>query len=429
MTEITWLWVILAAATLLDLVTSAAKSAFTHVRLPYLLAQRENETEGLDRTIVLMEKSSLRTALRLGLALTHFWVAGVLVLMLEKAFNLQDIWVILLILLGALLLLSVFEYIIEKNILDGPEKSAIQLTGIASLINFMFYPASKVMMSLLGQHAEKVTLSVTDEALRDWVEVGQPESSLEKGEREMIYSIFHFGETLAKEIMVPRMDLLALDINTTISEARQEFIDAGHSRVPIYADTIDNVVGLLYAKDLLSVVDGSGDTIASQRQLLRPAYFVPEAKKVDELLTEMQSRGIHMALVVDEYGGVAGVVTLEDIVEEIVGEIRDEYDTCEEQLFEQISADEYIFLGRATIDEVNETTGLHLSKEHADTLGGYIYGELGRVPQPGEAVEENGVQFIVEEVVARRILKVRAKLLSGEEQPYGNEENNASPTR
>ena len=158
----------------------------------------------------------------------------------------------------------------------------------------------------------------------------------------------------------------------------------------------------------MAVVDGD-DAIANQRQLIRPAYFVPEAKKVDELLTEMQSRGVHMALVVDEYGGVAGVVTLEDIVEEIIGEIRDEYDQGEVNLYEELPEGGYLIQGRATIDEFNEITGLDLSDEYADTLGGYIYGQLGRVPQPGEMVRDEGFDFTVEEVVARRILKVKVQ--------------------
>jgi len=209
--------------------------------------------------------------------------------------------------------------------------------------------------------------------------------------------------------MVPRMDVLALDIETTISEARQEFIKAGHSRVPVYEDVIDNIVGLLYAKDLLAVVNDE-ETIASQRKLLRQAYFVPEAKKVDELLAEMQSRGVHLALVVDEYGGFAGVVTLEDIVEEIVGEIRDEYDTGEEQLYTEIGDNEFYILGRATIDEFNEITGSNLSDEYADTLGGYLYGQIGRVPEPGEIVLSDGIEFTIEQVHARRILNVKVRL-------------------
>ena len=187
--------------------------------------------------------------------------------------------------------------------------------------------------------------------------------------------------------------------------------------MPVYDDTIDNVIGLLYAKDLLAVVDGE-DTIANQRRLIRPAYFVPEAKKVDELLTEMQSRGIHMALVVDEYGGMAGVVTLEDIIEEIIGEIRDEYDTGEVDLYEVQEDGSYIIQGRATIDEFNEIMDSQISDEFADTLGGYIYGQLGRVPESGEKVINDGFEFTVKEVVARRILTVQVERVHhGEEVP------------
>ncbi len=419
----TLLWVVFGAAFVFDLLISTAKSAFSHVRLPYLISLREKEPGKVDRTIALIEKVGLRTSLRLGLALAHFLVAGVAAVIVIQILKIPSFWALLGIIIGIMLLVSVFEYLLERRILDAPEKSAIGFTGFAALLDFFFLPATKLMTALLGTHAEKVTLSVTDEALRDWVEVGQPESTLEKGEREMIYSIFHFSETLTREIMVPRIDVLALDVNTTIRDARKEFINAGHSRVPVYEDTVDNVVGLLYAKDLLGVVDGN-DTIAQQRKLLRPAYFVPEAKKVDELLTELQLRGVHMAVVVDEYGGVAGVVTLEDIMEEIVGEIRDEYDQAEERLYEETGSGEYVFLGRATIDEFNEATGLHLSKEHADTLGGLIYSELGRVPQPGEVVNEQGVEFTVEEVIARRILKVKARMLTEGRSPEEQEGNN-----
>lgn len=420
------IWGVLGAALALDLLISSAKSAFSHVQLPYLISLREKEPGKVDRTIALIEKMGLRTSLRLGLALAHFLVAGAAAVALLQILRVESFWAVLGILTALMLLVTVFEYLIERGILDAPEKSAMALTGLAALLDFFFLPATKLMTALLGAHAEKVSLAVTDEALRDWVKVGQPESTLEKGEREMIYSIFHFSETLTKEIMVPRIDVLALDINTTISDARKEFIAAGHSRVPVYEDTIDNVVGLLYAKDLLGVVDGN-DTIASQRKLLRPVYFVPEAKKVDELLTELQSRGVHMAVVVDEYGGVAGVVTLEDIMEEIVGEIRDEYDQAEERLYEVVGEGEYLFLGRATIDEFNEITGLHLSNEHADTLGGLIYSALGRVPQPGEVVNDNGVEFTVEEVIARRILKVKARLQTAghlSEEPEDSDVNN-----
>ncbi len=405
------LWVLFFIFTL---VSSAAKSSFSHVRLPWLLSLRIENPNKVDKTIALIEKEGLRTALRLGLVVAHYMLAGVSVLLLYRVANIENTWLILLILLLVLVIVTAIEFLIERNVLASSEVAALTWTGTASVINALVAPITKLMTEILGEYAEKVTLSVTDESLRDWVEQEQPESTLDHGEREMIYSIFHFSETMTKEIMVPRMDVLALDVNTTIREARQEFINAGHSRVPVYDDTIDNVIGLLYAKDLLAVVDGD-DSIANQRNLIRPAYFVPEAKKVDELLSEMQSRGVHMALVVDEYGGVAGVVTLEDIVEEIVGEIRDEYDQGEVSLYEELPEGGYLIQGRATIDEFNEITGLNLSDEYADTLGGYIYGQLGRVPQPGEVVRNENFDFTVEEVVARRILKVRVQRVPAKE--------------
>ena len=408
MTEPILLGVLWAVFFILTLVSSAAKSSFTHVRLPWLLSLRFESPVKVDKTIALIEKQGLRTALRLGLVIAHYLLAGVTVLLLARLVKMENIWLTLLILLLVFVVVTAFEFLIERKILAAPEKAALAWTGAAGVISALVSPFTKLMTAILGEFAEKVTLSVTDETLRDWVEQEQPESTLDQGEREMIYSIFHFSETMTKEIMVPRMDVLALDVNTTIREARQEFISAGHSRVPVYDDTIDNVIGLLYAKDLLAVVDGD-DTILNQRHLVRPAYFVPEAKKVDELLTEMQSGGVHMALVVDEYGGVAGVVTLEDIVEEIVGEIRDEYDQGEVQLYERLPEGGYLIQGRATIDEFNEITGLDLSDEYADTLGGYIYGQLGRVPQPGEVVRNDNFDFTVEEVVARRILKVKVQ--------------------
>lgn len=418
------LWIALAVAAFFCLLASAAKSAFTHARLPYLLGIASGQNGKVDQTIKLFSKTGLRTALRLGLIICHFAVAAIVVLICDRIFALQNYWLVALVVFGTFLILSILEFLIERKILDKSDQAAITWTGMAAFISFLLSPLTHLMTSVLGEHAEKVTLTVTDETLRDWVENEQPESTLEKGEREMIYSIFRFSETMAKEIMVPRMDVLALEVNTTISDARHEFIKAGHSRVPVYEDSIDNVVGLLYAKDLLAVVDGA-DTIAAQRRLLRQAYFVPEAKKVDELLAEMQSRGVHMVLVVDEYGGVAGVVTLEDIVEEIVGEIRDEYDQSEEKLYEQVDENTYLILGRATIDEFNLITDGSLSDEYADTLGGFIYGQLGRVPQPGEVVTDDKFEFTVEQVVARRIIKVIVRKLSEENARKDTEDGNA----
>jgi CBS domain containing-hemolysin-like protein len=204
----------------------------------------------------------------------------------------------------------------------------------------MLWASGRVTAPLAGQRVP----FVTEEEIKTLVDAGEEGGSIEEDEKEMIYSIFDIGDTLAREIMIPRMDVLALDVETPLPAAVDAVISLGHSRIPVYQGNIDNVVGLLYAKDLLRVWKEGGQT--SLRGLLRPACFVPETKKVDDLLAELQQKRIHMAVVVDEYGGVAGLVTLEDIVEEIVGEIRDEYDVNEESLYERVSDAEYIFDAR-----------------------------------------------------------------------------------
>lgn len=408
MTEPLIVWIVAAVLLGLDLLTGSVKASLSYARLPYLLSLREGREVQVDRTVGVIEKPRLRISLRLAMAFFHFLLAGLLPIILQIYGVALDVWLVLFYLLLEMILINILESLLEGMILKSTEEFAIRLSGLGGLINLIFSPLAGLLMSFLGDNANKATLaSMTEEDLKNWVEVGQPEGSLEKGEREMIYSIFQFGDTLAKDIMVPRIDVITLDINTSLGEARSLFVHAGHSRVPVYEDTVDNVVGLLYAKDLLSVHDDDA-LIANHRDLLRLAYFVPEAKKVDELLAEMQSRSMHMAIVVDEYGGVAGVVTLEDIVEEIVGEIRDEYDESEELPFEQINADEYVFQGKVDLDIFNDVMGTEIATDNADTIGGYIYGQIGDVPIGGESLEANDVKLIVDEVVGRRINKVRA---------------------
>jgi CBS domain containing-hemolysin-like protein len=200
---------------------------------------------------------------------------------------------------------------------------------------------------------------------------------------------------------------MALDVSTPIPQTVDVLITTGHSRVPIYEESVDNILGLLYAKDLLHTWRES-NPISSLRELIRPAYFVPEAKKIDALLTEMQEERIHMAIIVDEYGGVAGLVTLEDIVEEILGEIQDEYDQEEEAPYQQVGDGEYIFQGRVDLDTFNEIFNSNLPKDEADTLGGFIYSRVGRVPSNGESIQLENLLLTVEQVSGRRIRKVRA---------------------
>jgi len=266
--------------------------------------------------------------------------------------------------------------------LSGPFSFIMQvLWPLVTVINLLTRPLVQLIRGKDTPHAPLVT----EEELRLLVNVGEEEGLIEHDEREMIEGIFSFGETLAREIMVPRVDIVALDVDTSLDQALELIIDEGHSRIPVYEETVDNIIGILYAKDLLPALrDGRCDT--SLQDLVRSSvHFVPETMKVDVLLKEMQLRKVHMAIIVDEYGGTAGLATIEDLIEEIVGEIQDEYD-IEEPSIQMISETELLVDARVSIDDINDLTDLHLESTDADRIGGLVYEELGRVPEVGDRV-------------------------------------------
>ena len=404
------LWVIAVVVLILDFLVNAVRVSLSNARLPQLITiGAQNEARSLEPTLAIVEKISLRVALRFMIIILHFLLAALVYLLLMAYAAGITVGLGLLVVFLTGLMVMAFEFGVEGAVRKNPESWLVWLTPLARALDVILRPFSALYLGLLGDSApvERTPGSVTEDELKSWVEVGQSSGGLDKGERQMIYSIFHFGDTLCREIMVPRIDILALEADASVTNSIQALTLSGHSRVPVYDDTIDNVIGLLYAKDLLRTqLDETPPE--SIRPFLRPAYFVPEAKKVDELLREMQSRSIHMAIVVDEYGGMAGLVTMEDIVEEIVGEIRDEYDQGEEHLFQRISDDEFMLNGRIGLDDFNEILGTNLMTELADTLGGYIYGTIGRVPTGGEHMQVEDWDLSVEQVSGRRIRKVRA---------------------
>ncbi len=404
-------WTILVVVLILDWILTAVRASLVHVRLPHLMDMGERNLQPIARTLKLLESPRLRIALRIAIVLIHFLMAIVAWLALSALalqFN-SPLLAAIAVLAAAILILAV-EFAIERVVRKNAEVWAVRLTTPGIIVDWLLWPLSSLMLLILGpqEPGQHQLSNVTEDELKSWVEEDHEEGGLEQGERRMIYSIFQFGETLCREIMVPRIDIFALDIDTSLPDAFEQIAKSGHSRVPVYTETIDNIAGILYAKDMLRVKLGS-ENQNPIRSLLRPAYFVPEAKKVDELLREMQSRRVHMAVVVDEYGGMAGIVTLEDIVEEIVGEIQDEYDVAEERLYQQMSPDEYTFQGRIDLDDFNEVLGTHLTKDNADTLAGYIYGEIGKVPSGGEQIDVEDWTLTVEQVIGRRIRRIVAR--------------------
>ncbi len=239
---------------------------------------------------------------------------------------------------------------------------------------------------------------------------------IEPEEREMIASIIEMGERAASEIMIPRLDVIALEVTSSIEEALDVAAKYGHSRIPVYEESIDHVLGILHVKELIQAVRHP-DRQVTLRELLRPVHYVPETAKADDLLRDLLRTRVHMAVVVDEYGGTAGVVTIEDALEEIVGEIRDEYDTAEEPEFVRVDEDEAIFKGRVPVSEVNDALALDLPTEETDTLGGLLYTRIGRMVRPGDNVLIGSVELTVTATLGRRIKKIRVRKLQLPEIP------------
>lgn len=325
--------------------------------------------------------------------------------------------------LVAVLLLLAGDTLPEAIALRNPEGLALSLAWAVHFFGTVFAPIVRLAMRISqrvagpGGGKDAGLALVTEEEIKTLVDAGEEEGLIEEDEKAMILSIFEFGDTVAREVMVPRIDIVALEINTPLVEALRVIVEAGHSRIPVFADNIDNIRGFLYAKDLLelSLLDVSGQpareaAIAEQslEGLLRPAHFVPESKTLDDLLADLQQRKVHVAIVVDEYGGTAGLVTIEDILEEIVGEIQDEYDS-EEALFQVIGEHETIFDARIDLDDVNRMLGSDLPTEQGDTLGGFIYSQLGKVPVAGEVILFDGYAIEVMKVISRRIKNVRIR--------------------
>ena len=416
--------IVLTLIFFLDLLIIAARSSFVQANYVHLIKLREDQEEKTNRALSLMVKlPRVRASFNFILVFTRFLMAGLILYIAFLGYHIT-IPITIVILLVAALLLFWFEWLMEMFIMRSPELWALRFTTFAGIVTKILSPILAFPMVVIGDTKSDLVQpsSVTEDELRTLVDMGQEEGYVEEVERRMIHSIFRLSDTLVREIMVPRIDMVVLDVNSSLSEAVKIFVDSGYSRMPVYEDNVDNTLGLLYAKDLLRVWE-EGGKIDSLRDLLRPAYYIPEAKRVDELLEEMQSQHIHIAIVVDEYGGVAGLVTLEDIVEEILGEIQDEYDQEEEMPFVELDDGDYMFIGKVDIDDFNEIMGSDLSPDEADTLAGYIYSRLGRVPNVGEQVNEDDLILTVEQVNARRIQKIRAGWIHNHTKDNGKKEN------
>lgn len=272
----------------------------------------------------------------------------------------------------------------------------------ATMSDGVFEGLKKVLRSLFKRN-------VTEEEIHTIIEVGELEGVINQDEHAMIDAVLDLGDTLVREILVPRTEMVAVEITTPVTEVLSTIIEAGHSRIPVYEGDVDHIIGILYAKDLLKLWDKLPGEI-SIRSICRKAYFIPETKTTADLLKEFKMRRVHMAVAVDEYGGTAGIVTIEDILEEIVGEIQDEHDPVEQSGISRLDDGSYIFDARSHIEDVEEELDIQLPHGDYDTLGGFISHLLGHVPAQGEQGCYERVLFTVEEADARKVSMIRVNL-------------------
>jgi CBS domain containing-hemolysin-like protein len=364
---------------------------------------------------LLAEPRRLIVSIRVGVLFGRFAVASVAGFAAHATaleHQLPPIRTMLIVIVGAGILLLIFGEMLPRTLVLQRREGWVLLVAPALRVYcVLMAPLAMPLIRFLHAIArlfgkEERLPYLTAEQLIAVVEGGEEEGKLEAQERELIHSIFEFGDTMVREVMVPRIDMFAVEASQPFDQVLDLIAERGKSRIPVYEETVDQIIGILYAKDLLPLMREPGAQRAELRALVRKPYYVPETKKIDDLLREFQREKIHMAIVVDEYGGTAGLVTLEDLIEEIVGEIHDEHDR-EERLFVPLSGGGARVDGKIDIDDLNERMGMALPTDEYDTLAGYLYHLIGSVPKGGESIADEHFRYTVEKVVGQRIRLVR----------------------
>jgi CBS domain containing-hemolysin-like protein len=416
-----WSLISLAALILIAAFLAASETALmrvSRIRVRYLAEKKVRNAEKLERlikdpdwflpTVLLMalivQLTSASIATWLTTKLTHNAAAGVIVGTAVIA-----------------AMMFIFGELVPKAAgSHDPERVALRVTRPIMIFGKILRPVALVLqwiaagvLRLFRIEKLKGEMIVREEGeILTMVTAAEEHDVIEEEEKEMIHSVFEFGDTIAREVMVPRPDMVALPASATVENALSITTQYGFSRIPVFEGSVDNIVGLLYAKDLLERLR-RGEMGLAIGNMVREAYFVPETKRLGELLRELQERKVHMSLVVDEYGTVVGLVTIEDLLEEIVGEIFDEFDR-EIKLVEHVGPKRFRVDARMNMDDLNELLSYELPHEDVDTVGGLVFKVLGKVPVPGDTFVYHGVSFRVEKVRGRRISKVMLEIISAD---------------
>ena len=402
------------------------------------IRDRADEGDKAARRFMALDDQTLPLSMTVSIAhiLTRFAIAAVLVMLVIEPARGDDgaarlLMTALTILLGAGVTLIFGDLVPEalgSSYADGLVWIAVGtmrgLLLIMSPLTALVMLASRFVSRMFG--SKPLVNLVTEEEIMSLVHAGHTGGAIEEEEKDMIVSVLQLNDSSARELMTPRIDIVALDVENTLMEALSAFVESGFSRIPVYEGGIDSVIGLLYAKDLLMLLKRR-DHLESQtiRDLIRPIYAVPETRRADVLLKELQEKNIHLAMVVDEYGGTSGLITIENLIEEIIGDIRDEYDTDEEADYAEVGDGSYLIEASMDLDDLNDLLGCSIDTEAADTLGGYIYLALGRVPKVRETIATDILGMTILSIDGHRIRKVKVRKIT----PKSADSNSKEPPR
>jgi len=283
---------------------------------------------------------------------------------------------------------------------------------IISPLIWIFHQSTSLILNLLGVKERPSVPYVTEDEIKTMIKIGQEEGTIEAEEKDLLHRVFEFGDTEVSEAMIPRTEMIAISEDATVQDVLQLVSDKGYSRYPVMKENIDNIQGMLYIKDIMITMSQTDVSNLSVRNFMRDAYFVPENKMVTRLLDDMQKNNLHIAVVMDEYGGTAGLITLEDLMEQIVGGLQDEFEEIEaEQDIEIIDESTFVVSGQTDLHEINQLMGVDLKDEDFNTIGGYVFGLFGRLPKVGEKVRTNDMKFLIMDMDGRKISRIKVTKL------------------
>jgi putative hemolysin len=400
-----------------------------------LLASEGDEKAVLINRL-LGEPSRFLATIQVGVTLTGFLASAFAATSISKyvtnlmesmnIYGSESISVIAVTVLMAYLTLVLGELFPKRVALNNSEKIAMMVvkpvlffsSATKPFVKFLTF-SSNILLRIFGITSVDLEEKVSEEEIRMLINVGEETGVINETEKDMIEGIFQFDDTLAKEIMTPRTNVFAIDIETPIDEILDQVLSEQYSRIPVYEEEIDNIIGVLYMKDLfVSLRRSRNAEMEGIRDMLRPAYFIPETKNIDTLFKELQNTKNHMAMLIDEYGGFAGIVTIEDLIEEIMGNIFDEYDESAEEI-KKIDQNTYLVDGLVSINDINEALNIELPSDNYDTIGGFVVNLMGSIPNEEEhpVLEFEGMKFKVEKVNEKRIEKLKIRLNNAPEEP------------